>query len=209
MEPIERVLRFKTGTELGKNFEMIYDREVADQMNRIGALLGADRVLPSNPVSGDLYNLKLVPVRFMSVYLAGIGQVEHTVDKGLDYAAHGMQDRRFQGANANGYANTTYSGLIWDVTDQAYSNNRKMPAGVTNIGGNNKANIHLVVPQGEKVFWGTETGRYSSKSARDIVASRKTMTESFFIYGSASVWMRDPSKFAMIELAKEARRGYN
>jgi len=209
MDVIDRVLRFKTGTELGKNFEMIYQDEFNEQINRIAPLLGAQRIMDSSPVSGSWGELVLKPVKVKSVYLPGIGQVEHTVDKGLDYAAQGLQDRRFQGANANGFASTTYSGLMWDVTDQAYSNNGRMPAGVTNIGGNDKANIHLVVPKGDKVFWGTENGRYSSKSAKDIVASRKTMTESFFIYGSASTWMRDPSKFAMIELAKEARRGYN
>lgn len=209
MEPMDRVLRFKTGTELGKNFEMIYQNEFNEQINRISPLLGSDRAMSTSPVSGTWDALVLKPVKVKSVYLPGIGQVEHTVDKGLDYAAHGLQDRRFQGANANGFASTTYSGIMWDVTDQAYSNNGRMPAGVTNIGGNDRANIHLVVPKGDKVFWGTENGRYSSKSAKDIVASRKTMTESFFIYGSASTWMRDPSKFAMIELAKEARRGYN
>lgn len=207
MDVIERELRFKTGTELGKNFEILYQQEVNHQMNNIAPLMGYDRILPSNPVSGTLYDLKLVPVRFTSVYLPGIGQVSHMVDKTLDYS--GMQDRMFKGANANGYAWTTYSGIIWDAADQQYSNNRRLPDNVTNIGGNTTANIHMVVPKGDKVWWGSENGRYSSKSARDIVASRKTMTESFFIYGTAAVWMRDPSKFVMIELEKSARKGYN
>lgn len=209
LEVTERRLRFKTGTELGKNFEMIYQQEFNQQMNAIAPLLGAQRIMDSSPVRGTWGALELIPVKVASVYIPGVGQVEHSVDRGLDYAGEGVQDRRFHGANANGMSSTTYSGILWDVEDQQYSNNRKMPAGVTNIGGNNKANIHLVMPQGDKVFWGTEQGRYSSKSAKDIVASRKTMTESFFIYGSASVWMRDPSKFAMIELEKSSRRGYN
>lgn len=209
LDIIDRVLRFKVGTELEKNFTELYREEAANQLNNISNLLGSTSVLPTNPVKGnDLYNLSLELVRFKTLTLPSIGKVETIVDPSLNYV--GMQDRRFKGANPNGMSSTTYSGVIWDVTNQTYSNNRRdLPNGVTNIGGNDKANIYLVMPQGDKIYWGTENGRYSHKSARDIVASRKTMTEGFFIYGSAAVWMRDPSRFVMIELDKAARRGFN
>lgn len=207
MDAIERRLMFETGTELGKNFEAIYSDEVNLQMNQISPLMGSDRSIP-NPVSGTLDALVLSPVKFKEVYIAGVGTVTHKVNKGLDYLG-AAQDRMLRGSNPNGMSYSTYSGVIWDTTDQTYSNNNRLPAGVTNIGGNDRENIYLVLPKGDKVFWGTENGRYSSKTASNIIASAKTMHESFFIYGLASVWMRDPSKFVMVELEKRARRGYN
>jgi hypothetical protein len=45
-------------------------------------------------------------------------------------------------------------------------------------------------------------------SATDILASAKTMHTSFFIYGFGDIWMKDPSKFVMMELEKPARKGY-
>ena len=208
MEVVDRILRFKVGSELGNNFTELYREEANAQLANIALLLGTDRILPKNPVSGkDNYNLALEPVRFTSLVLSGIGRVEANVDKNMDYI--GMQDRRFKGANPGGKSSTTYSGIMWDVTNEEYSNNRSLPSGVTQIGENKSANINLVVPRGEKIFWGTETGRYSAKTAKDIVSSRKTMTEGYFVYGSASVWMRDSSKIVMVELAKDAMRGYN
>lgn len=207
MEVVDRILRFKVGSELGNNFTELYREEAQLQLSNIALLLGADRILPKNPVSGDLYNLRLEPVRFTSIVLPGIGRVEANVDKNMDYI--GMQDRRFKGANPGGKSSTTYSGIMWDVTNESYTNNQSLPSGVTQIGENKTANINLVVPKGDKIFWGTETGRYSAKTAKDIVSSRKTMTEGYFVYGSASVWMRDPSKIVIVELAKDAIRGYN
>jgi len=66
----------------------------------------------------------------------------------------------------------------------------------------------MVTPKGDKVYWGRENGRYSMNSATDILASAKTMHTSFFIYGFGDIWMKDPSKFVMMELEKPARKGY-
>lgn len=209
LDPIERVLRMKVGSELDVNIDNITREETQLQLNNIASLLGSDNQLPKKAIIGtDLNKLELLPVRFERVTIAGIGKFEKTRDIQLDYGST-YRDRRFNGVHAGGKNAETYAGVAWDITSQEYSNNNKLPQGVTNIGGNNSSNIYMVVPKGDKVYWGTENGRYSSKSAKDIVASRKTMTEGFFIYGSAAVWIKDPKRFVKVELEKGARRGYN
>lgn len=203
---IDSVIRFKAGTQAYNNVLKIYKDEVNHQLQNIAPLLGADRLLPRNPISGDLYNLALEPVRFTKVYLPDIGMVEIQEDKSLDYT--GVVDKNLAGMNPNGTDYTTYSMIIWDAMDQAYSNNAQFPAGTSPVGNNREANIWMVVPQGEKLYWGRENGRYDASKARDIVASAKTMHTSFFIYGFGAIWVKDPSRFVMIELSKEARKGY-
>ena len=119
-----------------------------------------------------------------------------------------VTDRNISGMNPNGSDYTTYSMIIWDASDSSYSNSNELPKGTKDIGTNDKANIYLVTPKNDKIYWGTENGRYSKERATDIVASAKTMHSSFFIYGFGAMWMKDPSKFVMIELEKGARKGY-
>src|SRR5690606_30239592 len=209
MEYIERVMRLKVGSELDANLDNIIRVEANAQLNAVSNLLGSDSMLPSKVVKGsNLYDLEVVPVKFARVTIPGVGKIEKVRDIALDYGTT-YQDRHFVGVHAGGKNSTTYAGLAWDITDQRYSNNGRLPQGVTNIGGNDSSNVYMVVPKGDKVYWGTAHGRYSSVSAQNIIASRKTMTEEFFIYGSAAIWIKDPSKFVMIELEKGARRGYN
>lgn len=52
-------LKFVCGSEAFNNVLEIFKDEVNIQIGNLAALLGADRLLPRNPVSGDLYNLKL------------------------------------------------------------------------------------------------------------------------------------------------------
>lgn len=200
-------LRFKCGSEAFNNVLEIFKDEVNNQITNIAALLGSDRLLPTNPVSGDLYNLKLQPVRFTEVMLPGIGMVEIEEDQSLNFV--NITDKNLAGWNPNGTDYTTYSMFIWDAADQYYSNNTEMPKGTKRIGTNGESNIYMVVPKGEKIYWGRENGRYDMRRATDIVASAKTMHSSFFIYGFGAMWMKDPSKFVTIELKKAARKGYN
>jgi hypothetical protein len=208
MKPQDREITFKCGTEAFQNVLRLFDTEFIAWQQRVGALLGSDRVLPKNPVSGDLMNLKVEQIRVTNIYLSGIGQVNIIEDQSLNYM--GMADRNLYGMHANGYAHSTYSMVIYDAMDKKYSNNTSMPKGTKMIdSGNSEANVYLVQPKEDKIYWGRENGRYSSMSARDIVASNKFRTESFFIYGAASVWVKDPTKFVMIELDPSARQGFN
>lgn len=202
----ESRIKFKCGTGAFNNVLEIFQDEVNNQLNVIAPLLGADRVLPTNPVSGALKDLKLEPIRWRNVHLPGIGSVEIEEDITMNHV-YGV-DKNLAGMHERGFDYTTYSMIIWDAADQQYSNNRDLPAGTTLTGNNAEANIYLVQPRGEKVFWGTENGRYDMNKSKDIVASAKTMHQSMFIYGFGATWMKDPSKFVMIELEKPARKGY-
>lgn len=204
---ISSKIKFKCGTEAFNNVLEIFKDEVNNQLGNLAALLGADRVLPKNPVSGDLYNLSLEPIRWTNVNLPGIGMVEIIEDISMNNT--GVVDKNLRGMHPKGADYTTYSMIIWDAADQFYSNNQEVPKGTKLIGNNSEANIYLIQPKGEKVYWGTSNGRYDMNRASDIVASAKTMHSSFFIYGFGSSWTKDPTKFVTIELEKEARKGFN
>lgn len=205
-----RRVKFKCGYEAFYNVIDIFEKEVNAQVGNLAALLGADRVLSKNPVSGqDLKNLKLEAVRFTDVYIPQIGQVEIEHDPSLDWGMRG--DRYERGMHAHGKAHTTHSMVIWDVTDQSYSNNQsELPNGTQLVdGGNAGANIFLVKPEGALIHSGRSTGRYDSRRSSDIMAANKYMGEEYFAWTAGiDVWMQDPSKIVMIELKRSARKGF-
>lgn len=205
---IERRIRFKCGTEAYNNVLEIFDEEVNHQLARIAALTGSDRLLPKNPVTGDLYNLALDPIRFVQVYIKDVGNVEIIEDTSLN-RIH-LADRSQGGFHQNGYDHTAYSMVIWDVEDSQYSNNKDLPKGTTLVeGGNKNSNIYIVKPEGEFMYWGSENGRYSQDKSADIVSSSKYISQNFWAYNGCSLWVKDVSRFVMIELSKNARKGYN
>jgi len=203
----DSIMRIKCGSELYNNIETLIQKEFNQQLQVIAPLLGSERVLTSNPVSGKLNELSLALIKAKTVNLPGIGWVEAIEDKTMNYM--NVTDKNLRGFNPNGMDYTAYSGIIWDVTDQTYSNNAKMPDSVKVLGNNKSANIYMIKPMGESVYWGRQNGRYNQSSATDIIATAKTMTEEFFIFGFGAMWMRDPSKFLMVELEESARKGYN
>lgn len=204
----ERVVKFKGGKEAVDNIYQIFKEEVNAQVAAISPFLGADRLLPSNPVSGDLMHLKLAPIRFTEVYIPGIGNLQIEEDPSLNNLP--MTDRFQKGMHQNNRAHTVYSLVIWDVADSYYSNNKVMPKGATVIeGGNSKANIYLVKPEGEMTYWGSDNGRYNNKKASDVISSYKTMTQSFWIHSSVALHVRDLTRFVVIELDEAARKGFN
>ena len=204
---ISSKIKFKCGTEAFNNIIEIFKDEVNNQLSNIAPLLGSDRILPKNPVSGDLYNLSLEPIRWREVNLPGIGMVEIIEDIAMNNV--GVTDKNLRGMHPRGADYTTYSMIIWDAADQEYSNNQEVPKGTKLIGNNSEANVYLVTPRGSKVHWGRSNGRYDASRASDIVASAKTMHSEFFIYGFGAMWVRDVTKFVSIELEKSARKGYN
>ncbi len=201
----DSILRIKAGSELYDNIDRLIQAEGDRQVTALAPFLGADQVTAQRIVTGKLDALEVALVKYGKVKVPGIGLVEAIRDTTMDYTK--LTDRQLRGMNPNGKDYTTYSGIVWDVTDQAYSNNKKLPEGTKAVNDNVKANIYLVRPQGESVYWGRENGRYSQFRNTDILASGKTMHESFFIYGFGAMWMADPSKFAMVQLEKSARVG--
>lgn len=202
----DRRVKFKLGLEALNNVLEIFSVEVAAQLANIPGFMGTDRSIP-NPISGPIHDLKMDFIRFTEVYLPQIGYVKLEHDPNLDYLI--MQDRLSAGFHGNGKAHTTYSMLIWDAEDQEYSNNAEMPRGATMIeGGDSNANVFLVKPEGELMYWGTSHGRYSINKASDIVSSHKQIGQEFWAWNSCSIWVRDVTKFVMIELNEASRKGF-
>jgi len=194
-------LNIECGSELYDNIQRIIQAQANAQVNNLASLMGADRVLPTNPVKGTLDALTMDYVQWAEAPVPGVGRLKATLDRTLDYISDDTDIRR-KGINPGGKDHTTYSGYIWDVTDQFYSNNATLPEGTKAMGGETTArhNIYLVRPERNPIVWGRENGRYNSRKASDIVASNKLMAEGFFIYGFGAMWMPDPSKFVMLEL---------
>lgn len=205
----DRRIKFKCGTEAFENMINLFEKEILAQQNSIAAFLGADRQIPNPVVGTDRLNLEWKPTRFTAVYLPQIGNVEIERDPSLDKGM--MQDRFSQGFHGNQKAHTTYSMIIWDASNQAYSNNRKdLPKGTSLVeGGNRNSNVYIVKPQGAMMHSGMINGRYDMRKSSDIVASHKQMAQEYWAYNNCSVWVEDVSKFVMIELEKSERKGFN
>lgn len=204
----DRYIRFNAGKMMVQNFYEIFRNEVADQASGLGTWLGADRVLPKSPVSGTkLTELAMEAVRFTKVYIPGIGNVEVKHDPSLDF--YPGADRFSTGMHQNGYAHTTYSAVIWDVADSAYSNNNKIPQGATLVdGGDSGSNMYIVKPEGAQTYWGKENGRYSSETSADIISSNKFQMESYFVYSICAAWIKDLTRYCIIELDPRVRGGF-
>lgn len=208
---IEREVTFKGGKYAVANVLEIFADEVKNQENllRSAGWLGDVNQLPMNPVQGkDLMNLEMKPVRFTKVYVPNIGMLKIEEDPSLNQIP--LADRLSRGMHPEQMAHTAYSLVIWDVADKMYSNNSDLPKGATLIeGGDKSANIYLVKPEGEMTYWGTSNGRYDITKAGGIVSSHKQIGQEFWAYNSVAIWVKDVTKFVMIELDPDARKGFN
>ena len=207
-QDVERRLKFKCGKYAYQNILSIFSDEVNSQNSALNTFLGLERTIP-NPVRGnDPFNLEYVPIRFTKVFIPGIGNVEIEEDTSLNMM-EGV-DRLAGGFHPENLSPTAYSMVIWDVDDQQYSNNKQLPKGTTLVeGGNDKANIYLVKPQGEMCYWGTTNGRYDYRKAGDVMSSMKQIGQEFWAFNIADIHVRDLTRFVMIELDEAARKGFN
>jgi len=208
---IERRVKFKGGRLAVANVLEIFADEIRNQASLLAAtgFVGTDRQLPQSPVQGkDLMNLKYSPVRFIEAYIPNVGWLEIEEDPSLNM--NPMADRFAIGMHPEQLAHTAYSLVIWDVADRQYSNNSELPKGAKLIqGGDSNANIFLVKPEGEMTYWGTSNGRYDITKAAGIVSSHKQIGQEFWAYNSMAIWVKDVTKFVMIELDPDARKGFN
>ena len=196
----DRRLKFKCGMQAYYNMLAIFEKYVVANLTGISILNGSDRVLPRSVVSGSSNtDLKLSPVVFTEVPIPGIGMIQIEHDASLDFQEG--SDRFEKGFNDYGYADTTYSMVIYDASQAEYSNARQnLPAGTTLVEGGNKGSIYYVKPEGDNMYWGYENGRYAGAKASDIVSSLKTMSRSFWVHGMSAIVNTDPSRTIIIEL---------
>lgn len=207
-QDVERRIKFKCGKYAYQNIIEIFKDEVLSQNASLNNFLGTDRTIP-NPVRGtDPFNLEYVPIRFTKVFIPGIGNVQIEEDTSLNMM-EGV-DRLAGGFHPENLSETAYSMVIFDVEDQQYSNNKDLPQGSTLIeGGNKRANIYLVKPEGEMSYWGKSNGRYDYKKGGDIIASMKQIGQEFWAFNICDIHVMDLTRFVMIELDEAARKGYN
>lgn len=194
-------LRIEAGTQLTLNLETLIAKHAQAQIQILAPLLaGSSSLTSQNFVTGSLNALTVAPVKFSKAHIPGIGMLEVTKDSSLDNVLN--VDIRHQGVNPQGFSDTSWSGYIWDVTDQSFSNNGTFPEGTKAVGGETyaKSNVYLIRPERGAIIWGRENGRYSSSKVSDIASSAKTMSESFWIYGFGALWMPDPSKFVQTSI---------
>lgn len=205
----DRVVELSCGKFAIENIEAIFKDEINAQLGQIGKFLGGDRILPSSPVTGSsLTELKLAPVRFTEVFVQGIANLRIKEDPSLNN--YPGADRFSTGFHSNGFAHTAYSIVVWDCSDQQYSNNKKLPQGAKVVeGGDAGSNMYIVKPEGAMTYWGSENGRYHDSMSSAIVSSNKFQMQSYWIYSMCGAWIKDTSKYAIIELDPKVRNGFN
>lgn len=211
--PVEkRKLHLKAGRGAFDNLSMLFQDLAVNQLIRLTerGLMGTDRQLPKNPITGELDSLVIGPVLFKGIFIPNIGNVTIEHDPNLDYEP--LTDEQLTGAHPGGLFRSSYSVIIWDVTDSKYSNNqeglkRSNFTGQMMQGANSNANVFLVKPEGVVNYWGRNNGRWDMGKAFIQQGGTKFIGQEFFAYNSNAVWLRDPSRVAILELSPRAEIG--
>lgn len=200
--PHQRRVHFKCGYGAFNNMVELFREEFKAQLTGLSFVMGNDRSIP-NPVGGDLNGLILKPVLIKEVAIPEIGIVSIEPDPSLNY--EGGSDRFSRGFNGHGYADEAYSMVIYDAASSEYSNARQdLPSGTTLIdNGDKKANLYYVKPEGDHMWWGYEQGRWSPTQTSEIVSSSKTMSREFWVHSTSGAWVKDVSRYVVIELKRK------
>lgn len=198
----ERRVKFKAGRMAYENIMALIQQEAVRQLAGMAQFNGTDRVLPSSPVTGSLGSLEVQPIQFSRAMFPGVGWVEVEHDPSLDYQP--LVDRASKGFyGEEGLPDSSYSAVIWDATDNSYTDVSKVVGGASLLErGNSRANIYYVKPEGEGFYTGYSEGRWSPNKATDIASSMKHMAREFWTHSVSASWVRDISRFILIELAR-------
>lgn len=208
---IEREVELACGQYALENMREIFSKEIDAQMKQVAPFIGSQSIgkLSEKLVTGDsLTELAMSPMRFTKVHIEGIGQLRIKEDVSLNH--YPGADRFSKGFHSNGLAHTAYSIVVWDCSDQKFSNNKKLPEGTKLVdGGDSSSNMFIVKPENGMTYWGSENGRYHDSMSSAIVSSNKFQMQSYWIYSICSGWVKDASKYAIIELDPKVRNGFN
>ena len=198
----ERRVKFKAGRMAYDNIKALIQQEAVRQLAGMAQFNGMEGVLPSPVVTGSLSAMRVQPIQFAEAMFPGVGWVEVEHDPSLDYQP--LADRGSRGFyGEEGLPDSSYSAVIWDATDTSYTDVSKVIGGASTIeGGNSKANIYYVKPEGEGFYMGYSEGRWSPNKASDIASSMQSMAREFWTHSISASWVRDISRFIMIELKR-------
>jgi hypothetical protein len=200
IKPKNRTLKFKCGWYAHQNMKQIIRTEAIQQLNGIPAgMLGTDAQI-GKVFSGNLDSLQMNAVAIDSVFIPGVGQVEVEHDPSLDYQP--LSDRFSAKMFGEGMAHTSYSMVIWDVTNPMYSN---VTSTVNNAelveGGSKTANIYYIKPEGSHVTYGYEQGRMEDRGQNTYVkSSLKQMGKTFWATSQSGALVLDTTRYVVIEL---------
>lgn len=213
----EREVVFEGGKLAEENLLLIFQNEIQQQLNvmqQAGVfqlLFGNDGVLSerlkNSLVTGQSLNQLEISslLRFVAVPLIGIaGKVTIRYNSALDHLSGNPIE--FKGQMPGGRDWTSHSLIIWDITSQEYSNNKKNIDGAAVANGDVKDNLYIVRPEGGMVYKGYENGRWDSGKTMNIISSSRVIGQSVWAFNSSAVWLPYPENVVMIELSKNARR---
>lgn len=207
----DRHLSFDGGKFAVENVKAIIQDESKQQIANLAPFMGSENQLPSKVITGNsLTELQVNLVSFAKVFMNGIGWVSVREEPALNFLPK-SGDSSLIGGIQGKEARTAYSLIIRDVTDQKYSNNTQKPEGVqmTFEGGSyDKNNEFIVKPEKAMTYWGSENGRYHSRTVSDIVSSSRYQTQTYWIYSICATWVKDLSRIVIIELDKKAFKGF-
>lgn len=197
----DRMIKFKGGWFAYQNVIQLFREEVLQQLGSLPAgMLGTDGQLPSKVFSGTNDNLTMNAVVITSVMIPGVGKVVIEHDSSLDYQP--MSDRVGAGFYGEGMAHTAWSLVMWDVTSSEYSNvTSKVKNASVVEGGNTRANIYYVKPEGAATIYGYEQGRMANGSqTSDIQSSLPYMGKTFWALSQSGALVLDTTRYVIIEL---------
>lgn len=215
----EREIVFEGGKLAENNLLLLFQNEIQQQLqvlqqgNMLQLLFGdrgiLDEKLRGQLVSGNSLNELEIKslLRFVAVPLIGIaGKVTIKHNPSLDHLSGNPTD--FRGQFQNGYDWTSHSLIVWDVTDQSFSNNEKNIRGAQTLEGDTKIkdNLYLIRPEEGMTYKGQENGRWDKGKTSGIISSSRVIGQSFWAFNSSAQWIPNPEKVVMIELSKGARR---
>lgn len=212
----DRAIHFKVGKLAEENLLELFQDEVRRNMEiwkqtgLLATLLGDRGMLPQNMnvVTGSsLTELELHLLRFTAVPLVGIaGKVTFEHDPSLDYLSGNPIENR--GNYRDGLDWTSHTAIIFDVTDNLYSNNDFGIKGAVQTGGDKQItkNRYLVRPEEGMTWKGQENGRWDRGKTSGIISSNRTISQGFWAFNSSAVWTPRPEDVVIIELAESARK---
>lgn len=201
--PLEkRWVKFRAGKMAHERAMSLVQNEFNIQIQMLAPLFGTDRMLPKNPISGTLDNLKLDMVRVGQTFVPGIGNVIFEHDPSLDMMP--MDDIQEQGFYGNDMPWTSYSLYIEDITSTSSSNAyQAKPIQASNMKILRPGtNLYHITPKQGSLNWGYEHGRWDHMRNGNIMSSNPKFAETFFCYNFSSAWYADLSKIVMIQLER-------
>lgn len=204
---LDRTIKFKAGHFAYQNVLQIFREEAISQLGALPqGMLGVDKQTKDTVFQGPLNNLEMKAVVINTVTMPGIGKVIVEHDPSLDYQP--LSDRRASGMYGEGFAHTAYSLVMWDVTDQEYSNvNSRVKNATLTEGGNKRSNIYYVKPEGNHLVYGYNHGRMAFQdNPFDVMATTNHMGSTFWAYSRSGALVLDTTRYVVIELDLNNRR---